>query len=579
MKKLLSLLLALGLCLGLAIPASASNMGMIERRNTISTGNRFSAFIDENGTLWTCGENYYGTLGIGTHGNHGAYTPVKVMEDVFSVSCGESFIGAIKNDGSLWMWGYNFDGELGNGGGGNVRMEGELNAPIQTVPLKIMDDVAAISCGSGYTHSYAAAVKTDGSLWMWGVNWGQFGNGTNESSFTPVKVMDGVKAVSCGSEYTAILKTDNSLWMTGRNASGEMGNGRAEDVKYTTPVKVMDDVAYACCGGVGEHFVAAIKLDGSLWMWGDNRTGQLGIGTTESVYSPVKVMDDVATVSCGSSYIYGNTAAVKTDGSLWVWGSNYRGQLGLGSNGNANQLTPVKVLDDVVDVSVSTWCQTMAVTSDGSLWAWGDNTAGQLGNGGLGNLSYTKGGMYTVPYRVQGGIAVPSTSVTGSPAVAGFSDVYESDYFADAVVWAKENGVTGGTSADTFSPDRTVTRAEAVTFLWRAAGSPRPASAASPFADVTDSGAYYYDAVLWTYEQGIVGGVGNRQFSLYGTLTYDQILAMLCRAAGGSAAGGDWSSAAVDWAAENGLTDGLTFSAKGSCPRADVVYCLWKQLA
>ena len=157
--------------------------------------------------------------------------------------------------------------------------------------------------------------------------------------------------------------------------------------------------------------------------------------------------------------------------------------------------------------------------------------------------------------------------------------MHKSDYYADAVVWAKETGVTGGTSATTFSPGSTVTRAQAVTFLWRAAGSPQPAAETSPFTDVTDTSAYYYDAVLWATEQGITGGVGNNRFSVDGTLTYDQMLAMLCRAAGDTATGDDWSAAAVAWAKEHGLTNGLNFGAKNSCPRSDVVYCLWKQLA
>ena len=166
----------------------------------------------------------------------------------------------------------------------------------------------------------------------------------------------------------------------------------------------------------------------------------------------------------------------------------------------------------------------------------------------------------------------------GAP-VAGFDDVSSSDYYAQAVQWAVNAGVTTGTGANTFSPDNTVTRAEAVTFLWRAAGSPVPASAASPFADVTDPSAYYYDAVLWAAEQGITGGVGNNAFGLTGTLAYDQILTFLCRAAGEDAGGADWSAAAVSWAADSGLTDGLDFAPKDSCPRSDVVYCLWKQMA
>lgn len=169
----------------------------------------------------------------------------------------------------------------------------------------------------------------------------------------------------------------------------------------------------------------------------------------------------------------------------------------------------------------------------------------------------------------------------GQATVAGFRDVHESDYYARAVEWAKETGVTAGTNADgtTFSPKATVTRAEAMTFLWRAAGKPEPKSTGSPFTDVTDPNAYYYKAVLWAAEQGITNGTGGTDFGLNGTLAYDQILTFLCRAAGENADGSDWSAAAVAWAKQSGLTDGLSFTAKNDCPRSDVVYCLWKQLA
>ena len=163
--------------------------------------------------------------------------------------------------------------------------------------------------------------------------------------------------------------------------------------------------------------------------------------------------------------------------------------------------------------------------------------------------------------------------------VAGFTDVTEDAYYAEAVRWAVDNGVTSGTSATTFSPAASVTRAQAVTFLWRAAGSPAPASDVSPFTDVTEPDAYYYQAVLWAAEQGITTGVSADTFGLNGTLAYDQILTFLCRAAGETAEGENWSDAAMAWAADNGLTEGLDLSAKADCPRSDVVYCLWKQLA
>ena len=198
-------------------------------------------------------------------------------------------------------------------------------------------------------------------------------------------------------------------------------------------------------------------------------------------------------------------------------------------------------------------------------------------------LSLTMALALVLGLTLPAGAAGEETSVAASQPSAdpetGFTDVSGTDYYADAVAWAVEEGVTQGTGSGAFSPDATVTRAEAVTFLWRAAGSPSPRSSASPFTDVTDPDTYYYDAVLWAAEQNITGGVGGGAFDLNTTLAYDQILTFLCRAAGGEASGDDWSAAAVQWAEEKGLTDGLTFTAKAACPRSDVVYCLWKQLS
>ena len=168
--------------------------------------------------------------------------------------------------------------------------------------------------------------------------------------------------------------------------------------------------------------------------------------------------------------------------------------------------------------------------------------------------------------------------VTVSAADTGFKDVPDDAYYADAVAWAVEEEITQGTGNGVFSPERTVTRAETVTFLWRAAGSPAPTGVSTGFSDVTDKNAFYYKAVLWAVEKGITNGVGGGRFNLTATLTYDQILTFLCRFAGEEAQGDDWSAAAVAWARNSGLTDGLTFTAKSNCPRSDVVYCLWKQL-
>ncbi len=173
---------------------------------------------------------------------------------------------------------------------------------------------------------------------------------------------------------------------------------------------------------------------------------------------------------------------------------------------------------------------------------------------------------------------IPATA-QAVETTSGFTDVQSSAYYAEAVEWAIGENITNGTTATTFSPDSTVTRQEAVTFLWRAMGRPEPTSSVSVFTDITDRSAYYYDAVLWAAEEGLVNGVGGGLFDRKGTLTYDHIFALLCRASGSDASGSTWSADAVRWAEDNGLTEGLPFSAKAGCPRRDVVYCLWQQLS
>lgn len=574
MKKLLSLTLALMLCLGLTIPANAASIGHVSQPSTINA--KDLAYLSRDGRLmmWE-GDPYSREPGTNTS------TPnmfAEVMRDVKSFALDRHF-AVLKTDGTVWCWGYNLRGELGigiapdspNGEGHHIY-----------TPKKVMNNVAAVTCHNNVT----AAIKTDGSLWMWGDNrLGQLGNGTLTDSSVPIKVMDDVVAVSIGAWMTAAVKSDGSLWTWGANHYGHLGNGGVTNAvgRYkweclTVPTKIMDDVVTVSCGG---NFCAAIKTDGSLWTWGLCEDGELGDGNVGNVTYlgrrlqnvPNKIMDDVASVSCGSYH----TLAVKKDGSLWGWGKNRYGELGNGGVGDEkhsypdgsqvwfHQTVPVKIMDGVAAVNCAE-NKSFILKPDGSLLLCGE-TFGMFGHSGYSNQM--------TPVKLADGVAVPNKL---SPTVGGFRDVYEDDYYADAVVWAKDTGVTGGTSATTFSPSATVTRAQAMAFLWRAAGSPQPASTVSPFTDVSDPGAYYYKAVLWAAEQGITGGVSATSFGADNAVTYDQMLAFLARAAGDTATGSDWSTAAVNWAAENGLTDGLTFAPKSACPRSDVVYCLWKQL-
>ena len=178
----------------------------------------------------------------------------------------------------------------------------------------------------------------------------------------------------------------------------------------------------------------------------------------------------------------------------------------------------------------------------------------------------------------------------GSTQSGVFTDVPAGSYYEDAVIWAVDKGITTGTSATTFNPNGICTRAQAVTFLWRAAGSPAPKTKVMPFADVK-AGSYYYDAVLWAVEQGITKGTSETMFSPDATCTRAQIVTFLWRANGSPAVSGNsaftdvasdaYYAAAVTWAEKNGITGGIgggLFGSNNNCTRAQIVTFIYRSV-
>jgi alpha-tubulin suppressor-like RCC1 family protein len=317
---------------------------------SIAAGGAQSYAIKPDGSLWVWGYNQQGFLG--TRFSESRHSPVKIMEDVVAVSAGALHTLAIQSDGSLWAWGRNIFGQLGNG-----TTEDSFD------PIRIMDDVLAVSAGG----SFSMAIKTDGSLWTWGANGlGQLGDGTHTCRYVPVKVMDGVTAVSAGGTHGMAVKNDGSLWTWGWQKFGQLGDGitYGEDritIARPVPVKIMDDVVAV---SAGEKQSMAVGADGSLWAWGRNAFNLLGEHIDEDELDeyyelkdqpiPVKIMEDVVAVSVDGSW---HKMVIKTDGSLWAWGWNMSGELGFGDfteDGGINpfwQNTPVKIMDDVIAVS------------------------------------------------------------------------------------------------------------------------------------------------------------------------------------------------------------------------------------
>jgi uncharacterized repeat protein (TIGR02543 family) len=314
------------------------------------------------------------------------------MDNVVSASAGFEHSMAIKSDGSLWAWGVNGFGQVGTG-----------TIDFQHNPVKIMDDVVAVSAG----RMHSMAISRDGAVWAWGNNEsGQLGDGTEVCRYSPlyrasiplsnnsVESAANIRGstVSVGNFSCTVIRPDGSMWSWWWDNNTWIG-----------PLS-NDVVAISEGRGLFLGHTLEIRNDGSLWASGSNREGQLGNGTSEEGRSSnIKVMDNVVAVSAGS----GHSMTIRTDGSLWAWGGNWLGQVGDGSL--SRRTSPVRIMDDVVAISAGDG-HSMAIKSDGSLWAWGGNSSVQIGNGAATDRQ-------TIPVRIMDDVTAISTGSGHSMAI------------------------------------------------------------------------------------------------------------------------------------------------------------------
>ncbi len=289
--------------------------------------------------------------------------PARGESSALSVASGYSHACGVKADHTLWCWGANDSGQLGDGT--------NTNRPLPVQVTALGSSVAEVSVGDLYT----CARKTDGSLWCWGNNAsGQLGNGTAVDTSTPTQVTalgTGVAEISAGDLFACARKTDGTAWCWG---SGPLGDGTGTPALAPVQVPGLSGVAQV---STGDGAACARKTDGSLWCWGFNTFGVVGDGTTNDQLSPVQVTTGVACVSVGDLF----ACATKSDGTVWCWGTNDKGELGDGTTTNHFSPAAVPGLPAQAATVTANGRHACSALTDGRLYCWGWNGAGELGDG------------------------------------------------------------------------------------------------------------------------------------------------------------------------------------------------------
>jgi alpha-tubulin suppressor-like RCC1 family protein len=333
------------------------------------------------GAAWTWGNNTSGELGDGSSQSYRA-SPGAVggLGGVGSIAVGDLHNLTVRTDGTVMAWGYNGGGQIGDGTSGNVRA-----TPVAVSGLSNVRRVAA-----GQAHSLA--LKADGTLWAWGDNtYGQLGTGTTARQLTPVPVtgLSGIVAIAAGYYHSLAIRSDGTVWAWGRHDRGQLattGGTLCGTVACSPTPLHIGELSRVRAVAAGQWHSLAIKADGTLWTWGDNSAGQLGdpnYGAPRATPLPVGGLGAIAAVAAGANH----TLAVQADGQVWAWGDNTNGQLGDGTT-----LTPwptprlVAGLAGVTAVAGGAQ-HSVALKADGTVWAWGDNAAGQVSGAGSRQLT------------------------------------------------------------------------------------------------------------------------------------------------------------------------------------------------
>jgi alpha-tubulin suppressor-like RCC1 family protein len=371
------------------------NSGRSEGRGTFAkpAGGMQHLMVTTNRNVTASGQNAFGQLGAST--SPLPPTHIDTLDNtVTEVAAGDYTSFAVRNDGSLWVWGSNQYGARGDGSSG-----GNLTEPVQVpMPSPVVTPTRrgkhAVAVGTGVY----AVIDTEGYVWTWGVNWnGRLGDGSTTSRFTPARVkksgnpndyLTDIVSITAGGGTLAALDADGNVWTWGAGSNGALGNGFTNDSSY--PVQVIDTynntpllgITQLACGSSG--FCIALARYGTVFGWGSNQFSQLGIaaGGSRLVATPINALpyNSIDTIAAGSAHC----VAHSTDGNVYGWGYNGRGQLGTGST-SVTQAFPLVMqsgpdnMDNISDLAAGGNFSVMVRHLDRAVFVTGDNQSGQLG--------------------------------------------------------------------------------------------------------------------------------------------------------------------------------------------------------
>jgi alpha-tubulin suppressor-like RCC1 family protein len=321
-------------------------------------------------TVWGWGANGSGRLGDNTTVSKSS--PVSVVggfTDWCQVSAGGNHSAAVRTNGTIWAWGCGSSGQLGSD-----------TITTKSSPVSVVGgftDWCQVSGGLFHT----AAVRSNGTIWSWGSgSSGQLGDNTLVTRSSPVSVVGGFTdwcQVSAGDAHTAAVRSNGTIWSWGIGSCGRLGDNTI--VTKSSPVSVVGGFTDWCQVSAGGSHTSAVRTNGTIWAWGNNGFGQLGNNDFISKSSPVSVVGGFTDWCQVSAGVY-HTSAVRTNGTIWTWGCGTCGLLG--NNSTVNRSSPVSVVGGFTD-----WCQvsagrchTAAVRTNGTVWSWGSNEFGRLGD-------------------------------------------------------------------------------------------------------------------------------------------------------------------------------------------------------